>query len=137
MDLRVGVPLLCIGVVVTCWIVWEKLHEGRARRAVVQLVVAASKRLGQLEKRDDGLTLEQFTRHINHEAEWVHAALGHMEARLFVETRRPLPALSLSPPDRVASHLRGLRENLNNLYTRLPSLEVERDFKPSEWKNRL
>lgn len=137
-DLRVGIPLLCIGVVVTCWIVWETLHEGRARRAVAQLIVAASRRLAQHENPDAYLALDQALDHFNREAEWVAAALGHMEARLLLDTRQHPAVPSLSgTPDPVATHLRGFRANLLDLHKRFASLDIERDFKPSDWEDRL
>lgn len=134
-DLRVGIPLLALGVVVTCWIVWNAWREDKARKAVGRLLVGASRRLSEYEDPGFAPDLEGAIAFMNREAEWVHAALGHMEARLLLDTRRQmLPTVpGLSSAQR---RLRGFRANLTDLHKRLPLLDVERDFDPSDWTDR-
>lgn len=135
-DLRVGIPLLAFGVVVTCWIAWRIFREGRARRVVGALMVAASRRVSECENTAGPLPVEDVVKLMNYEAAWVQAALGHMEARLLVDTNRQmLPSLAGLSSGRW--RLRGFRANLDDLHKRLPQIEVEPDFKPREWRDRM
>lgn len=136
-DVQVGIPLLSVGAVVTYWIVWEAWRENRARRAVRQLVIAASRRLAEYENAWPPPTREALVEYCNTEAEWVHAALGHMEARLLLDTSREPIATRNRVPDPVKRELRGFRANLDDLHKRLPGLDLERDFKSSKWKDKL
>lgn len=129
---------MCIGGLVTCWIAWKAWREDTARKAAAELVVAASRRLSEYENAVTQPALEALITHFNYEAEWVQAAFGHMEARHLLDTSRQGPVLrGLGKPDHLAKELRGFRANLDNLHRRLSLLDLERDFKPSEWKDRL
>ena len=136
-DARVGVPFLCVGGLVTCWIVWKTWREDRVRKVVGQLVIAASRRLADYENAWPPPTQETLVEHFNTEIEWVQAALGHMEGRLLLDTSREPIVTRNRVPDLAKRDLRGFRANLDDLHKRLSLLEVERDFDPGEWEDRL
>ena len=136
-DARVGIPLLCIGGLVTSWIVWKTWREDTIRKTVGGLVIAASRRLAEYENARPAPALETVVEYFNTEAEWVHAALGHMEARLLLDTSREPIVTRNRVPDPVKQKLRGFRANLDDLHKRLSLLDVDRNFDPSDWENRL
>jgi hypothetical protein len=140
---KVGIPLLVLGGLVTCWLVWTPWKESRVRGAVRRLISATFDRLTQLEHIHPLPPVQVIYGHLDHECEWVRAALGDVEARVLrdVSGQRPVLSLrdtgpSIPQPNPGLTAIRGFRANLTDLSKRLPSLDLERGFKPRDWKDR-
>jgi len=131
----VGVFLLCIGGLVTCWIVWKIWAEERARRAVRQLIGATLQRLRTYEDGDGDA--ERVVAFFNREREWVRAALGDVEATLLTDFTRHPSVVFQPQEDPVLASLRGFRLNLTSLNERLATLDLEPSFRPRDWTDQL
>jgi hypothetical protein len=140
---NVGIPLLVVGVAVTCWLVWKPWHEARARQAVEKLIAASFHRLKTYEYAPTPPSGKDVLAFSDHECKWVRAALGDVEAELLGDfSKQPRVevfegAYLTRRIDWGTTYLRAFRANLNDLSRRLPHLDPRSDFKPSKWKDSM